>query len=1115
MLAALFSGHVLLWNYQTQTLVKTFEVCELPVRCAKFIPRKNWIVCGADDVNVRVYNYNTMERVKMFEAHTDYIRSIAVHPTQSYVLTSSDDMYIKLWDWDRNWECVQTFEGHTHYVMQVEFNPKDTNTFVSASLDRTVKVWGLNSPSPHFTLGEHERGVNCVGYFRGGEMPYIVSGADDHLVKVWDYQTKSCVATLDGHTNNVSTVAFHPQLPVIISGSEDGTVRIWHANTFRLENTLNYGMGRVWSLACLKGTNKVAIGYDDGTIMIKLGHEEPVASMDSSGKIVMARNHEVLTANVRSSAKANEEAPDGEPLSLQLKELGRCEIYPQSLAHNPNGRLICACGDGEFIIYTALALKNKSFGHAHEFVWGEDTGMYATRESASKVHIFKNFAEHHSFRPSFAAEGIFGGHLLGVRSSDFIDFYDWETARVVRRIDVCPRKVYWSESGEVAVLACEGSFYVLRYDRELVARFAEQAVEVGEQGIENAFELEQEVPERIRSGFFVGDCFIYTNYSGRLNYYVGGQVMTMAHVDRAMFILGYLPKHNRVYLIDKQYNVFSYQLLVSVLVYQTAIVRQDFEGAQHALRDVPREHHAKLAQFLESQGHKDLALEVTTDPEHKFELALALRRLALARQVLLESESEVKWKLLGDVALKDEGDLKLAEESFARANDLGSLLLLYSSLGDSRGLADLATRAQRAGRFNIAFISLFLLNRVEECVEMLCASGRVPEAAFFARTYAPSRIPQVMELWKENLRHVSEHAARALADPTEYPDSFPNLVLGQKIEQQLLARRDARTALPASLYPLLRGDMARDLLAEVRSGPLAPLPSLADASPMPEDLAAVHAASAASAAAAAARSAEPPKPKVGAGPSRTVRELERRVAADLARSDAPEDEKDAAAAAAAEADAEADAPDAEDTEADQLRAAASAAPKRAAAPAPAPAPAPATPAKPAPAAAAKPPTTAAPAASPTQHKAAPPPAASPTRLPPQPAASPAKPVESPAKPAAPTPAAKKAPALAAVSVFDEEGESGPQPAAAASSNALDGWDDVPVPSAAAPKPAAAASARPAPPAAVKGAGSKPAAAPAPTLDVADLYLDLAPARNPTGSSSVADLDAALAELDED
>ena len=30
-----------------KTLVKTFEVCDLPVRAAKFVARKNWAVTGA------------------------------------------------------------------------------------------------------------------------------------------------------------------------------------------------------------------------------------------------------------------------------------------------------------------------------------------------------------------------------------------------------------------------------------------------------------------------------------------------------------------------------------------------------------------------------------------------------------------------------------------------------------------------------------------------------------------------------------------------------------------------------------------------------------------------------------------------------------------------------------------------------------------------------------------------------------------------------------------------------------------------------------------------------------------------------------------------------------
>lgn len=63
----------------------------------------------------------------------------------------------------------------------------------------------------------------------------------------------------------------------------------------------------------------------------------------------------------------------------------------QNLKHNPNGRFVVVCGDGEYIIYTALAWRNRSFGSGLEFVWSTD-GEYAVRESTSRIKIFtKNF----------------------------------------------------------------------------------------------------------------------------------------------------------------------------------------------------------------------------------------------------------------------------------------------------------------------------------------------------------------------------------------------------------------------------------------------------------------------------------------------------------------------------------------------------------------------------------------------------------------------------------------------------------------------------------------------------------------------------------------------------
>ena len=65
--------------------------------------------------------------------------------------------------------------------MQVKFNPKDSNTFASCSLDNSMKVWGINSSTPYFSLSEHKMGVNCIDYAIAGDKPYLISGSDDKV----------------------------------------------------------------------------------------------------------------------------------------------------------------------------------------------------------------------------------------------------------------------------------------------------------------------------------------------------------------------------------------------------------------------------------------------------------------------------------------------------------------------------------------------------------------------------------------------------------------------------------------------------------------------------------------------------------------------------------------------------------------------------------------------------------------------------------------------------------------------------------------------------------------------------------------------------------------------
>lgn len=63
--------------------------------------------------------------------------------------------------------------------------------------------------------------------------------------------------------------------------------------------------------------------------------------------------------------------------------------------------------------------------------------------------------------------------------------------------------------------------------------------------------------------------------------------------------------------------------------------------------------------------------------------------------------------------------LELAEDCLLHGMDFSGLLLLYSSLGDAQGISKLASLAKEQGKNNVAFLCLFMLGKLEECIQLL------------------------------------------------------------------------------------------------------------------------------------------------------------------------------------------------------------------------------------------------------------------------------------------------------------------------------------------------------------------------------------------------------------
>jgi coatomer subunit beta' len=147
-----------------------------------------------------------------------------------------------------------------------------------------------------------------------------------------------------------------------------------------------------------------------------------------------------------------------------------------------------------------------------------------------------------------------------------------------------------------------------------------------------------------------------------------------------------------------------------------------------------------------------LSYQICQNPNQKFALAIKLKKLKDARFLASEQNSAEKWKMVADLAY-EMGEFRHAEEAMIAAKDYQGLLLYYSLTQDREKIYLLAENSFNDGFYNIAFSCYFQLNEIEKCLEILVKSQKYPEAALFCRTYCPSKLSSMLDLWNNEINN--------------------------------------------------------------------------------------------------------------------------------------------------------------------------------------------------------------------------------------------------------------------------------------------------------------------------------------------------------------------------
>ncbi|HLO86348.1 MAG TPA: hypothetical protein VK203_15315, partial [Nostocaceae cyanobacterium] len=133
----------------------------------------------------------------------------------------------------------------------------DGQTLASASGDKAVKLWDVQTGDCVCTLEGHSSWVNSVVWSGDGQT--LASASSDDTVKLWDVQTGECVRTLEGHSSSVWSVAWSRDGQTLASGSSDDTVKLWDVQTGECIATFSHKLYAGLKIRGVKGLSQAEI----------------------------------------------------------------------------------------------------------------------------------------------------------------------------------------------------------------------------------------------------------------------------------------------------------------------------------------------------------------------------------------------------------------------------------------------------------------------------------------------------------------------------------------------------------------------------------------------------------------------------------------------------------------------------------------------------------------------------------------------------------------------------------------------------------------------------------------------------------------------------------------